>query len=37
VKDFLSFVLARNKEKKTKIVQMKGIWKGKGFEKLNKG
>ncbi len=35
VKDFISFVLSRNKEKKNKIVQMKGIWKGKGFEKLN--
>jgi hypothetical protein len=35
VKDFISFVLSRNKVKKTKIVQMKGIWKGKGFEKLN--
>jgi hypothetical protein len=35
VKNFISFVLSRNKEKKKKIVQMKGIWKGKGFEKLN--
>jgi len=35
VKDFISFVLSRKKEKKKKIVQMKGIWKGKGFEKLN--
>jgi hypothetical protein len=35
VKDFISFVLSRNKEKKKKIVQMEGIWKGKGFEKLN--
>ncbi|CAB1074537.1 hypothetical protein D1AOALGA4SA_2356 [Olavius algarvensis Delta 1 endosymbiont] len=35
VKDFISFVLSRDKEKKKKIVQMKGIWKGKGFEKLN--
>ena len=35
VKDFISFVLSRNKEKKKKIVQMKGIWKDKGFEKLN--
>jgi len=35
VKDFISFVLSRNKEKKKKIVQMKGIWKGKGFEKLD--
>jgi len=35
VKDFISFVLSRNREKKKKIVQMKGIWKGKGFEKLN--
>ena len=35
VKDFIGFVLSRNKEKKKKIVQMKGLWKGKGFEKLN--
>jgi hypothetical protein len=35
VKNFISFVLSRSKEKKKKIVQMKGIWKGKGFEKLN--
>jgi hypothetical protein len=35
VKDFISFVLSRNKENKKNIVQMKGIWKGKGFEKLN--
>ena len=35
VKDFISFVLSRNNEKKKKIVRMKGIWKGKGFEKLN--
>ena len=35
VKDFISFVLSSNKEKKKKIVKMKGIWKGKGFEKLN--
>jgi len=35
VKDFISFVLSRNKDNKKTIVQMKGIWKGKGFEKLN--
>jgi hypothetical protein len=35
VKDFISFVLSKNKEKKKNIVQMKGIWKGKGFDKLN--
>ena len=35
VKNFISFVLSRNKEKKKKIVQMRGIWKDKGFEKLN--
>ena len=35
VKNFISFVLSRNKEERKKIVQMKGIWKGKGFEKLN--
>ena len=35
VKDFISLVLSRNKEQKKIIVQMKGIWKGKGFEKLN--
>jgi hypothetical protein len=35
VKDFISLVLSRNKEKKKIIVKMKGIWKCKGFEKLN--
>jgi hypothetical protein len=35
VKNFISLVLAKNKEKKKILVQMKGIWKGKGFEKLN--
>ncbi len=35
VKDFISSVLSRDKEKNKIIVQMKGIWKGKGFEKLN--
>ena len=35
VKDFISFVLSSNKENKKNIVQMKGIWNGKGFEKLN--
>jgi len=35
VKDFISLVLAKNKEKKKILVQMKGIWKGKVFEKLN--
>ena len=35
VKDFINLVQSRNKEKKKQIVQMKGIWKGKGFEKLN--
>ncbi len=35
VKDFISLILSRNKERKKILVQMKGIWKGKGFEKLN--
>jgi len=35
VKDFISLVLSKDKEKKKILVQMKGIWKGKGFEKLN--
>jgi len=35
VRDFISFILSRKKERRKKIVQMKGIWKGKGFEKLD--
>ncbi len=35
VKDFISLILSRNKERKKILIQMKGIWKGKGFEKLN--
>ena len=35
VDDFLGFLLSREKEKPGKVIQMKGIWAGKGFEKLN--
>jgi hypothetical protein len=35
VKNFVTSILTKNKGKKRKIVQMKGIWKGKGFEGLN--
>ena len=35
VKNFVTSILTQNKGKKRKIVQMRGIWKGKGFEGLN--
>ena len=35
VSDFIGFVLSREKKKKRKIVQLEGIWEGKGFEKLD--
>jgi len=34
VKNFVSFILSQNKDKKRKIIQMRCIWKGKGFESL---
>ena len=35
VDDFVGFLLSKEKEQMGKIVQMKGVWAGKGFEKLN--
>ena len=35
VDDFLGFLLSKEKEETGKVVQMKGVWAGKGFEKLN--
>jgi len=35
VSDFIGFVLSREKKKKKTIVQLEGIWEGKGFEKLD--
>jgi hypothetical protein len=35
VKDFIGRILAQNEIKQGRIVQMEGIWEGKGFEKLN--
>lgn len=35
VDDFIGFLLSKDKVKKPKVVQMKGIWAGKGFEKLD--
>ena len=35
VRNFVAFILSQNKDKKRKIVQMRGIWKGKGFERLD--
>ena len=35
VKNFVTFILSQNKDKKRKIVQMRGIWKDKGFEGLD--
>ncbi|MBI4691494.1 MAG: hypothetical protein HY754_14685 [Nitrospirae bacterium] len=35
VKDLIESILSKDKTKKKKIVQLEGIWEGKGFEKLN--
>jgi hypothetical protein len=35
VKNFVTFILSQDKDKKRKIIQMRGIWKGKGFEGLD--
>jgi len=35
VKNFVTFILSQNKDKKRKVVRMRGIWKGKGFESLD--
>ena len=35
VDDFLGFLLSKHERKEGKIVHMKGIWAGKGFEKLD--
>lgn len=37
VKDFIGFILAKEQGKKKKAIQLKGIWRDKGFEKLNLG
>lgn len=34
VKDFIEFILTRQKPSKKDVVQFKGIWAGKGFEKI---
>lgn len=35
VKDFIEFVLSRQQAKKRKAVQLRGIWAGKGFERIS--
>lgn len=35
VKNFIDLILSKKKPKKKKIVQLEGIWEGKGFEKIN--
>ena len=35
VDDFVGFLLSKEKGETGKVVQMKGVWAGKGFEKLN--
>ncbi|MEA3222601.1 MAG: hypothetical protein U9P49_05495 [Thermodesulfobacteriota bacterium] len=35
VKNFIAFILSQTKDKRRKIVQMRGVWKGKGFERLD--
>lgn len=34
VKDFIEFILSRQKLSKKKVMQLKGIWAGRGFEKV---
>lgn len=34
VKDFIEFILSRQKPSKKKVMQLKGIWAGKGFEEI---
>ena len=34
VKDFIDFVYAKFKTEKKTVVKLKGIWAGKGFEKI---
>ena len=35
VKDFVEFILSKNRTGKKTVVHLKGIWEGKGFEKLD--
>ena len=35
VDDFIGFLLSKDKVKKPKVVQMKDVWAGKGFENLD--
>ncbi len=35
VNDFVGFLLSRHKGEGTRNIQMKGIWAGKGFEKVD--
>jgi hypothetical protein len=35
VEDFLGFLLSRHEKKGTDVAQMKGIWAGKGFERID--
>jgi len=35
VKDFIDFLLSKDKTKERKVANLEGIWEGKGFEKLN--
>ncbi|HAK88180.1 MAG TPA: hypothetical protein DHV16_06380 [Nitrospiraceae bacterium] len=37
VKKFIDFILSKKKAKNKRIVQLEGIWEGKGFEKINIG
>jgi hypothetical protein len=35
VRDFIEFVISRQQTKKRKVVQLRGIWAGKGFERIS--
>ena len=35
IKDFIEFILSKSQVKERRVVQLKGIWANKGFEKIN--
>ncbi|MBW2000601.1 MAG: hypothetical protein JRJ29_21910 [Deltaproteobacteria bacterium] len=35
INDFIEFLLSKDRSRERRIVQMKGVWAGKGFEKLD--
>ena len=35
IKDFIEFILSKSQVEERRVVQLKGIWANKGFEKIN--